>query len=332
VKLTVSDRWQQLRTYYEGFWGSWLLHVGRELGLFQALIVQPRSAEELAQTLGFEVTYVEVWCRAAHHYDYLIRAGGGGSWRVADGWEPLLSTSGSGAWSSTYVQLSNRVYETLEAVFRGRALPESTLNLRLHLADGLRASYRWLWCEWAPGVEELAVKLRQSKRLIEFGCGFGLGLEVLRQQHPQLELTGLEWDYDCAREAERATKAVVVVGLPEEVSYRNRFDVAVFHRALALCENPKLALSKAVQSLRRGGFLVIVSESELPEADEASNQTLRLRLGERFFYQMFHSADALRSLALDEIEQWLLEWGLRKVCREDGPVGGSPCLVVAKGS
>ena len=320
----LEQRWQQLRGYYEGFWATWLLHVGRELGLFGAMLKEPgRSADSLAQSLGYETDYVEVWCRAAHSYDFLQAADEG--WRVAEGWEPLLA--GTGAWGSTYVQLSNRVYETLEAVFRGRALPESSLNLRLHLAEGLKASYRWLWLEWAPHIPELQQKLLSSKRLIEFGCGFGLGLELLRQQYPHLELTGLEWDFDCAREAERATRAVVVVGLPEETSYRNRFDLAVFHRALALCQDPEVALRKALDSLRKGGVLVIASESELQTENQ---QTLRLRLGERFFYQMFHSNHALRSIALDEIEGWLTGWGMRRIHRDDEPIGGSPGLVMAK--
>lgn len=321
----IEQRWQQLRGYYEGFWATWLLHVGRELGLFASLLKEPGpTADGLAQSLGYETDYVEVWCRAAHSYGFLQLCADD-SWQVAEGWEPLLV--GTGAWGSTYVQLSNRVYETLEAVFRGRALPESSLNLRLHLAEGLKASYRWLWLEWAPRIPELQQKLLSSKRLIEFGCGFGLGLEILRQQYPHLELTGLEWDFDCAREAERATRAVVVVGLPEETSYRNRFDLAVFHRALALCQDPEVALRKALDSLRKGGVLLIASESELQTENQ---QTLRLRLGERFFYQMFHSNHALRSLSLDEIEGWLTGWGMRKIYREDEPIGGSPALVMSK--
>ena len=322
----VFKRWAQLRAYYEGFWATWLLHVGRELGLFSALLERPRSAEELASDLGFEASYVEVWCQASHLFDYLEPAGT--AWQVAEGWGPILQ--GASAWGSTYVQLSNRVYETLEAVFRGRALPESSLNLRLHLADGLRASYRWLWQQWSPQNEALHLKLQESRRLIEFGCGFGLGLEVLRESYPHLELTGMEWDFDCAREAERSTKAVVVVGQPEETTYRNRFDVAVFHRALALCENPQLALNKGLESLRKGGILIIASESELPQPTQENLQTARLRLGERFFYQMFHSNHALRSIGLDEIEGWLKQLGANTMFRDDSPIGGSPALVVIK--
>lgn len=326
----TQQRWQQLRTYYEGFWATWLLHVGRELGLFRALLNQPGlSSEGLAQQLGFELPYVEVWCQAAYHFQFL-QSGEDKTWTVVEGWAPLLQ--GAGAWGSTYVQLSNRVYETLEAVFRGRALPESSLNLRLHLAEGLRASYRWLWLEWAPQIPELHHKLTHGKRVIEYGCGFGLGLEILRQHYSHLELTGLEWDYDCAREAERATRAVVVVGQPEETSYKNRFDLAVFHRALSLCEQPRVALRKAVDSLRRGGLVVIASESELPAPTPENRQTVRLRLGERFFYQMFHSSDALRSLPLGDIQGWLSDWGLRLIRFEQHPIGGSPTLVMAKGN
>lgn len=324
----VERCWQQLRSSYEGFWATWLMHVGRELGLFARLLQQPdQTSEALAESLGFEAPYVEVWCQAAFRYDYLEESSGG--WRVAEGWDELLN--GSAAWSTTWVQLSNRVYETLEAVFRGRALPESSLNLRLHLAEGLRASYRWLWLMWAPQVPELLAKLQGGKRLIEYGCGYGLGLELLRQHYPQMELTGLEWDYDCAREAERVTRAVVVVGQPEESSYRNRFDLAVFHRALALCEQPQEALRRACAALRRDGLLVIVSESDLSGDTPMSRQTQRLRIGERFFFQMFHASDALRSVPLAQIEAWLQGFGMKTVRRDASPLGGSPALVMSKG-
>lgn len=324
----AHSRWQQLRQYYEGFWGTWLLHVGRELGLFRALALQPgRSAAQLAEHLGYESEYVEVWCRAAQSYDFLESEADG--WKVAEGWEPLLDALG--AWASTYAQLSNRVYESLEAVFRGRALPESSLNLRLHLSEGMRASYHWLWHELFAQHEVLRDKLQRSKRLIEYGCGFGLGLEVLRQAQPHLELTGMEWDYDCAREAERATRAVVVVGLPEMSTYRSRFDLALFHRALSLCQDPQVALARAVEGLRKGGLLVVVSESELPGVESGSSPSrVRIRMGERFFYQMFHSSDALRSIALDQIEQWVVDLGLKRIYREDEPLGGSPILVAGK--
>jgi len=39
---------------------------------------------------------------------------------------------------------------------------------------------------------------------------------MLKERHPELELTGVEEDYDCAREAEHSTRAHIIVGKPEE--------------------------------------------------------------------------------------------------------------------
>jgi len=313
-----------LKTYLEGFWATWIFHVGWEMGLFQALEGRTATAEQLAESRGFEHSYMDVWCRAALAFDFLSGDSVGG-YRVADGWKDLMEYHG--AWAATYIRLSDRVYESLEAVFKGRAFPESGLTLRMMLAQGMRVSYRWLWGELAPSLPALQERLQPGKRLIEFGCGFGLGLEIMKELYPRVELTGLESDYDCAREAERATRAVIVVGSPEESSYQSRFDLALFHRTLAQCREPQQAIRKAVQSLRPGGVLVVCSEAELP-AQEGEGS--RIRLGERFFYQMFLAPDAMQSLSLDSIEGWCRQEGMQVVHRLPEPDRGSPTLVLQK--
>lgn len=326
---TAASRAAQLRAYLEGFWGTWLLHVGRELKLFEVLLAQgPRTPAELAAARGYETGYTEVWCRAALAYDFLQLEGD--SYRVAPGWEEMLT--GTSAWATTYIQVSQRVHESLEAVFLGKALPEPSLSLRMLLADGLRASYTWLWNEFAPSVPALRDKLGAAKRLIEFGCGCGYGLEHLRSVYPDLELTGIEQDYDCAREAERTTRAVIVVGTAEECRYDNRFDVAVFHRALAHCEEPEKAIARAAESLRPQGVLVITSEAEIESDGQVLRNSSRLRLGERFFYQMFVAEDnALRSISMAQIQAWCSQHGLETVELATAPEYGSPTLVVRKG-
>jgi len=322
-----TPRAAQLRAYLEGFWGTWLLHVGRELKLFQALI-EDGPLKELAAARGYEAGYTEVWCRAALAYDFL-EADAAGCYRVAPGWAEMLG--GTAAWATTYIQVSERVGESLEAVFLGKALPEPSLSLRMLLADGLRASYSWLWNEFAPGVPVLREKLGGARRLIEFGCGCGYGLEHLRNIYPDLELTGIEQDYDCAREAERATRAVIVVGTAEECRYDNRFDVGVFHRALAHCEEPEKAIARAAESLRPQGVLVITSEAEIDAEGQVLRSSSRLRLGERFFYQMFVAEEnALRSISMAQIQAWCAESGLETVELATAPEYGSPTLVTRK--
>ncbi|MEW6281097.1 MAG: methyltransferase domain-containing protein [Candidatus Eremiobacterota bacterium] len=307
----------KVRAYLEGFWGTWLLHVGRELGLFEALQRQRLTAEELASRLGYEPGYTEVWCRAAHAYEFLEGSQSEG-YIVSQDSEALAP--GLGAWVNTYIQVTQRVYESLEAVFRGKAFPEPSLSLRMLLADGLRTSYAWLWEHQVSQVPDLQARFQTGGRLVEFGCGCGYGLEELRKRYPQVEVTGIEADYECAREAERATRAVIVVGTAEECRYEDRFDVAVFHRSLSLMEDPAAALQRAVLALKKGGFLIVSSDAQLP-AEEDRRRALepRLRLGERFFYQMFLAPDSLRNFTADDIIAW-------------AEAGGAPLLAALPGS
>ncbi|MBI3927836.1 MAG: methyltransferase domain-containing protein [Armatimonadetes bacterium] len=324
----LPTRVSQFRGYIEGFWGTWLLHVGRELGLFEELRKKRMTAVELAESRGYEPAYTEVWCRAAQAFDFLSGSSEDG-YALAAGWEPLFDTAG--AWATTYVQVSQRVYESLEAVFLGKAFPEPSLSLRILLSEGLKTSYAWLWHEMAPRLQVLASKLSDGGRLVEFGCGTGTGLELLKQAYPQLELTGIEQDYDCAREAERATRAVIVVGTAEECRYQSRFDIAVFHRSLVHCERPRRAIERAAASLRPGGLLVISTEAAMPAGRcDHRSQNPRLRLGERFFFQMFLAPDAIQSLTLEDIEEWCREEGLQLMEMVEAPDHGSPTLVYNK--
>lgn len=309
VKTMRSEaRLAQVRNYFTGFWGTWLLHLGQQLGLFAALAEAPATSAALAERLGYEPDYTDVWCRAAHAYEFLEGSPEEG-WRLAEGLAEVLEPLG--AWAATYVRVSYRVNETLEAVFRGTALPEPSLSLRLLLADGLRASYRGLLDRLIPQVPELEARLRQGGRVVEFGCGTGYGLELLKERYPHLELTGIESDYECAREAERATRAVIVVGTAEESRYESRFDAAIFHRSLEESEDPRRALARAAAALKPGGFLIVSSPELGAEGFEAPrSEEGRLRLGERFFFGMFLAGSrGPRPLPLN-LEAWAEEEGL----------------------
>jgi SAM-dependent methyltransferase len=318
---------QQFRRYVEGFWAVWLVHVGTELGLFRELEHHHVQPEALAERLGFELPYTMVWCKAAQAYGFLEWADHEG-YRVAPGWGPVVF--GNGPWSSTYIRLSQQVNQSLEAVFRGRALPESSLSLRLHLSDGLRQSYHWIWDELVAQVPPLHERLENECRLVEFGCGIGLGLEMAKDRFPQLELTGVEPDFECAREAERTTRAVVVVERLQDFQSQAQFDVVLFNRALATCEEPRRAIDRAIECLKPGGFLIICSDAEIPGGPDVFPESARLRLGERFFYQMFITSDALRNLALSEIERWCRDECLETVFRDDHGEQGSPTLILYK--
>ncbi len=273
------------------------------MGFFQALEEESLSVAELANRLGFEQDYVEVWCGAANAFEFLDLEADG-RYRLWAGMAQALEVGGP--WAGALIHVSNRVCETLEAVFRGTAPPEPHLSLHLQMAQLVRASYQDLFLRQLPRVPELQAVMVQGGRLVEFGCGCGYGLEIVRRLYPEVEPTGLEADYECAREAERATRAVIVVGTAEDCRYEGRFDVAVFHRSLSYCESPALALERAVQALRPGGFLVVSLPDDMP-ASEADLRTDRgrVRMGERLFYGMFLAPDPRYNPTSGQVNEWM---------------------------
>lgn len=297
------ERVAQFDSFFVGFWGTWVLHLGSELGFFRALQEAALPVWELAERLGFEQDYVGVWCRAANAYEILDQDAEG-RYSLASGVAEALEAGGP--WAGALVQVSNRVCETLEAVFRGTAPPESRFSLHQQMAQVVRSSYQDLLLHQLPRIPEVQSVLTAGGRLLELGCGCGHGLEILRRVHPLVEPTGLEADYECAREAERSTRAVIVVGTAEDCRYESRFDVALFHRSLSYCESPEQALGRAVAALKPGGFLVVTLPDDFPttEADLRTDRG-RARMGERLFYGMFLAPDPRYNPTRGQVAEWL---------------------------
>jgi len=296
-------RTSQLNSYFVGFWGTWVVHLGCQLGLFRVLEEEALSESELAERLGFERDYVGVWCQTADAFEFLERQGDG-RYRLGEGMVQALEVGGP--WAGALVHVSNRVCETLEAVFRGTAPPEPHLSLHLQMAQLVRASYQDLFARQLTRVPQLQALLTGGGRLVEFGCGCGHGLDIVRRLYPEVEPTGLEADYECAREAERATRAVIVVGSAEDFHYEARFDVAVFHRSLSYCPSPALALERAVQALKPGGFLVVSLPEDMPACEaELRTDWGRVRMGERLFYGMFLAPDPRYNPTRGQVSEWM---------------------------
>ncbi len=308
------ERVAQFDGFFVGFWGTWVLHLGCELGFFRALEEEEAlSVRDLAERLGFEEDYVGVWCRAANAYEILDQDAEG---RFSMGSGVSEALEAAGPWAGALVHVSNRVCETLEAVFRGTAPPESRFSLHQQMAQVVRSSYQDLLCHQLPKVPQVQAVLAGGGRLLELGCGCGHGLEILRRTHPLVEPTGLEADYECAREAERATRAVIVVGTAEECRYESRFDVALFHRSLSYCESPEQALQRAVAALKPGGFLVVTLPDDFPTTESALRTDRgRVRMGERLFYGMFLSPDPRYNPTRGQVCEWLEKLPVDEVAR-----------------
>lgn len=317
MSLTVSDRGPAW--LWEGFWGVQLLHAGQSLGLFEAL-EQPHTAGELAAKLRLEARYTELWCRAAAACELLIQEQD--RFETAPSMRDWLRESRG--FTESHLHLSHRLNETFQAVFSGRALPEPPISLRLILSESLLQNYRWLFETVPASQPDFADALQGASRALEVGCGIGLGLGVLRSHFPQLELYGLEADFDCAREAERATRAVIHVGETPGERFGKPFDIVICFRALAAAPQPEELLGQCAQAMAEGGWLVLGSELQ----DQADQRKSSARsLGELFAYQLLAGEGEVNFLTREQLLEMLDRQGLDVEAEVRAPDWGTPLLL-----
>lgn len=304
---------------WDGFWGIQLLHIGQSLGLFEAL-ADPRSDRALAKSLGLELRFTSLWCRAAAAAG-LLKEKEGKFQTPPESSEWLKQSQG---FTSSHVHLVSRMNETLEAVFHGRALPEPPIALKLVLQQALQRNYQWLYQDVPEEIPEFGKRLKSCRKMLEVGCGLGLGLLEMRSHFPSVELYGLEGDYECAREAERATRAVVHIG--QHPKFDTHFDLIVSFRSLALVDDPGALIKDCYGLLGPGGWFVVGSEMECKNERKSE---LRTR-SERFAYELLAGESKLRFLGRSEVEQHLTDAGFKIESEIDGPDWATPLILCSR--
>ncbi len=302
---------------WEGFWGIQLLHVGQSLGLFEAFD-KSRTAAQTAAALNLDVRYVDLWCGAARSAR-LLELVEGEHYRTPPQHADWIRMSAG--FTHSHLHLVGRANETLQALFHGRALPEPPISLKLILQESLSQNYRWLFQDIPRQFPDFGKALDQAHRVLEVSCGLGLGLGVLRTLYSNLELYGLEPDYECAREAERATRAVIHVGDFPGERFEKEFDAVVCFRGLALSPDPEKLLQECSRILRPDGWFILGSETT---NSGDSRKTEARSLGEHFTYQLLAGQSPINVFPREQLTEMLTKVGFRIENEVAAPDWGTP--------
>lgn len=301
---------------WEGFWGIQLLYIGQSLGLFCSLS-EPMKASELASKLQLEARYTERWCSAASASGLLEHKNG--RYQTPPELKEWLTLSRG--FTESHLHLSQRLNETFHAVLSGRALPEPPIALRLMLSESLLRNYLWLFEQVPSQFPDFAKALQTGSRALEIGCGLGQGLGVLRSHFSHLELYGIEADFECAREAERVTRAVVhVAELPGD-RFGKTFDIVLCFRALASASKPEELLDECSQLLSPGGWLILGTELQDHHNERKSHAR---SLGELFAYQMLMGEANVNFFTDQKIQDMLGSSQLKVEAKVLAPDWGTP--------
>ncbi len=270
--------------------------------------------------MRLEPRYTALWCTAAESCGLLVETES--RFQTPPAFQDW--TARSRGFTASHLNLSNRMNETFQAVFSGRALPEPPIALRLILGDSLMQNYRWALEDVPLQYPDFAQSLADAKRALEVGCGTGLGLSLLRSQYSKLDLYGLEADYECAREAERTTRAVIHIGdLPGE-HFGKSFDLVLCFRALSTSKDPDELLSQCAKLLNADGWLVLGSETRSSENTRKSRGRAQ---AEHFTYQLLSGEASINFFTRDELLSKLQTSGLEIVHELPAPDWGTPLFL-----
>lgn len=130
--------------------------------------------------------------------------------------------------------------------------------------DDLAPVYDRRWEHYVRTSVERAlgsVKLSGNENVLDVGCGTGVLLEQLQNQHPNLHLHGLEPSRGMMTMAQKRCPETITLtqGQAEELPYsKGSFDVVFSVSALHYFTDPPQAIAEMHRVLRPGGKVLLV--------------------------------------------------------------------------
>lgn len=275
---TIAEQAPTLLAQIAGYAGHRTIAIGLRSGLIAALHTSPgRSAEDVADSLGFDHFYVSVWCQSALAAGVLQRNGDG------FGLAPHMGTLLLDKTSPAYV---GGVFLVCEA-------PEMFDRFEQNLASGERMWWADTSPEWIAGVAGtgtpfytrlvpggleqvpgLAAELAAGCRVVDTACGAGVGLVRLATTYPSCQIVGVDGDahsIDQARarvsEAGLADRVELVCSPLEDMVLDTPADLVINNISMHECRDADRVTANVRAALRPGGRFVI-SDFSFPDTDE----------------------------------------------------------------
>jgi SAM-dependent methyltransferase len=258
---------------YAGFFGTWLINVGRRALLFETLRDRgPMTEEALAAELGFELRYVRTWCRGAYAFELVTHEPERGYSLAPHADEILLDPSDPsfmGGRAEFFPMLTADFDMYPARLADGGLYPFSARppELVTTMQAAARADAPNAIRNVLPSAPDLEQRLRGGGRILDAGCGAGYGLAAFAEAFPAAEVVGIEIDaasLDAARELAPERAQVLDVHLLE-AGFRDEFDLVWANISLSHTwgSTPDV-FAALVEAARPGGYVLC---SDVPYAE-----------------------------------------------------------------
>lgn len=285
--MRTDDRFDDLVASLGGFYRTWYVYVGLELGLFAKLRdagAPGLTAAELAQRTTTEPRLVSDWAWGADAHDLVVIEDG----RITipdDIALVLLDADRSEYLGGQFLHaaVGSLDYAHLLDVFRtGIPMAARPDRYRAAIERLTQQDIAVFFQEVLASLPELVVDLRPGARILDVHCGGGRWLIAMARRFAGTTLVGVEFEPDSVVRARASVAAAVLneritiqQGAVDAIGHEGEFDLAYFQYALHQLPNATGALRSAWAALDEGGWLVALDWYMPSDPDE-----LRTRHGE----------------------------------------------------
>jgi SAM-dependent methyltransferase len=278
--MRLDDRYDDLISALGGFYGTWLVFLGVDLGFFRALRAAGDAGltvDELALRTSTHPRAVETWAWAADAHG-LVRTDGGRLTLDPETALILLDEQRSEYLGGQFVHsvVAAMDWDRMIDFFRtGVPMHERPDRYRAAIEQVTRQVIAVFFAEGLATLPNLVAKLVAGARVLDVHCGGGRWLVAMAQRFPELRLVGIEAEPDSIT---RARELVEDAGLGDririeqvdraDVTRPGRFDLVYYQYALHFLPDPSASLRASWEALDPGGSLLVLDWLLPTEADE----------------------------------------------------------------
>ncbi len=201
-----TDRFEELAAGVGGFYRSWVIYLGLELGLFARIRSAGRdgmTAPDLASTAACRPEPIDAWVRAAHAGD-LIELVDGRATVPDDVASILLDDTHPEYLGGQFVVavVSSLDYAGLADFVRsGTTIAERPPRFHRAIEAVTVQDIAVFFQEGLAELPDLAAALVRGGRVLDVACGGGKWLIAIARRFPATELVGVEFEPDSVERA-----------------------------------------------------------------------------------------------------------------------------------
>ena len=267
--MRIDEQHDELIAALGGFYRTWIVYLGLELGFFQALRSAGESGltvEALAARTGTHPRATATWAWAADAHGLIESAD---VLRVdADLAVVLLDEQRTVFLGGQFVHSVVAALDwdkMLDFFQSGVPIQSRPDRYRAAIEQVTRQDIAVFFAEALAALPDLVARLSRGGRVLDVHCGGGRWLVAMAQRFPSLTLVGIEAEHDSRARAEHLIEDTdledrvrIEADWRPEMTRSGRFDLVYYQYALHSLRDPAASLRASWEALEPGGSLLVL--------------------------------------------------------------------------